>query len=72
MITLSNAKLSEIHKGGVPYEKGILVLRPCCTVGNETLSPQDSKEAAKPKVTVFWPLYDGLTEEYRRICRMRS
>ncbi len=23
------------------------------------------KEAAKPKVTVFWALYDGLTEEYR-------
>jgi len=23
------------------------------------------QEAAKPKVTVFWALYDGLTEEYR-------
>ncbi|MDD3942591.1 MAG: sugar ABC transporter substrate-binding protein [Sphaerochaetaceae bacterium] len=47
-------------------KKAFLVMVLVALLATTTLFAAGQQEAAKPKVTVFWALYDGLTEEYRQ------
>lgn len=47
-------------------KKVFLVMVLVALLATTTVFAAGQQEAAKPKVTVFWALYDGLTEEYRQ------